>query len=118
MQFLEGWFSGYFQAITQFYITYNFKNNKIKPKSNFVLTQHISEEKLFKSLHKLLGRGYQVVAKFKITPHTSPPPCNRGGGEPTSLARWDWDKILLQNIANYLDCGHYREVSKNYFGTY
>ena len=43
--------------------------------------------------------GYQVTLKFQITQHIR-------------------DKIILQNIINYLDCGHYREVSENNDGKF
>jgi len=43
--------------------------------------------------------GYQVMLKFQITQHIR-------------------DKILLENIVDYLGCGKYREVVKNFDGKF
>lgn len=68
-KFTEGWLSGFIQSDGSFTITFEKRTTGllIRPKPIFVLTQDISEEKLFKSLHTYLGAGYITKNKNNVS---------------------------------------------------
>lgn len=68
-KFTEGWISGFIQSDGCFTITFEKRNSgkSIRPKPIFVLTQDLSEEKLFRSLHKFLGVGYITTNRINVS---------------------------------------------------